>query len=135
MNSIMSDLGTNVLAQLIEVANGFSFTRLAPSTITYHAGRVLAGGNDTGFTEDWTTDSEITASLVGHYRVETIEASGGQIEASDILAIFAISELSAEPQGGDVIEWNSKVYEYVDHQAAAGLYAVRMAERDAINEA
>jgi len=132
--ALFSNFGSDFLSAVIDTADTLGLTNVSPTTITYKGSLTMTGGPDTGYTEVWGVSGSISDVLIGHYSEKMIEASAGKISSSDIMAVFKTSELSAEPQAGDIIEWDSTVYEYEDFQEVAGLYAIRLSEREATNE-
>jgi len=132
--ALLDNYGAIVLTHLQNVADGLGLTNVAPTSITYKSGLTTTGNPDAGYTEAWSSSGSISDVLIGHYSEKMIEASAGKISDSDVMVMFKASELSSEPEAGDIVEWDSTVYEYQEFQEVAGLYAVRMAERGATNE-
>jgi len=134
MRSLFEDFGPNALDFLITVADYYGLTRISPASITYRRGRGGTYDPDTGVTETWAEEVTISDALVGHYKISEIMAAAGDLKLEDVVAIFAQSELSGEPQPGDEMEISGKTYHYVSHQAALGLYFVggRIPERPGV---
>lgn len=124
MNSPFEAIGTDALAQLISIAEALGLTRIAPASITYHRGRSLSYNPDVGETETWAETATITDVLVGHYRISQVSASAGIVSLADIVVIFPQTALAGEPGPGDKADVGGTTYEYLQHQAAAGLYFV-----------
>ena len=126
MNSLISAVGSDHLAFIVSAAQAVGCTDIAPSSITYKRDPTTAydGENySTTYAEEITITDE---ALVGHYRVEEIASSGGQIERGDIMAIFLQSALSSEPASGDIVTYSGDDYDYINHGVAMGLYCVQL---------
>jgi hypothetical protein len=128
MNSISSNIGEQVLAQLIQAAEGIGATDyLAPSSITYYLGPKTQTYNpDTGFgTATWGQTASITECLVGHFNWNVI-ANVQNVEENDVKVLISQDELNTAPTPADECLYKAKTYEYVGHKAVAGLYLIHM---------
>ena len=132
---MLSNFGSDVLNQLILTADTLGLTSVSPSSITYKAELGTTGNPDTGYTEIWGSSGSTGTVLIGHYSEAMIQASAGAIETSDVLLMCKTGLLASDPTAGDIMEWNSMVYEYANFREAAGLYAIQMKERGAVSEA
>ena len=131
---MLTNFGSDVLNQLILTADALGLSSVSPSSVTYKSGLGLTGNPDSGYEETWGASGSTGTILIGHYSEGMIQASAGAIETSDVLLMCKTSLLSSSPTAGDILEWNSMVYEYANFREAAGLYAIQMKERGAVSE-
>ena len=126
MNSLISTVGSDHLAFIVSAAQAVGCTDIAPSTIVYTRDpTTIYDGEE--YVETYAEEVTITdEALVGHYKVEEIASSGGQIEKGDIMAIFLQSALSGEPSSGDIVTYSGNDYDYINHGVAMGLYCVQL---------
>lgn len=134
MNSPLKEIGPDTLANLISIAEALGLTKIAPSSITYYRGRSITYDPDTGETETWAETAAISDVLVGHYRISEVSASAGTISLADLVVIFAQSELTGEPGPGDKATVDGTTYDYLQHQAAAGLYFVGLSNPEWVRQ-
>lgn len=126
MNDLVSSIGSAVLSQLRNAAEGLGCTEFtAPTSITYCHDKSQTYDPDTGYTATWGSTASITDVLIGGYDWKAI-TNVETVNESDIQVLFQQSEISSIPEAGDQVTYNSNTYDYVHHRAAADLYLIHM---------